>query len=550
MCFKHTFGDFIASALILNFSLGLATNSMLRQTPGLCYPLELQKRRTMKSKSLFEEYKVKMREFSHLGSIAAVLSWDQQTMAPAESHNFRGKQMAALSKHLHRMATTPENGKLLQELYDFGPEAYDAYQWRSIEETKRSFEESTRIPEELVARCAELGVVGHGTWQEARKKNEYSIFEPVLREWIELRKKISNALYPDKHPYDVCLDCFERGLDRKTVDSIFNPLQRGLIKLQNAIWSSSKRIPDTPAGPYEIELQKKMNRHIASWLGFSFEKGRLDESSHPFSVGLHQTDVRMTTRYEPANFISSLLCLVHETGHSLYEQGLPLGEYEDLPVSGALGLVVHESQSLLFERRVGQSSGFWKALRPSLIEAFPFLEPYCEADLYEIANRVEHCPIRINADEVTYPMHIILRYELERDLFDGTLDVSELPEAWNQRSKHLLGIDPESDAMGVLQDAHWSDGSFGYFPVYTLGAMYGSQLFDTARSQVPTLDDEMGEGQYDSLLTWLRERVHQKGRLLEAFDLLKEITGKELDPQIYLDYLWKKYSEIYNLDRS
>lgn len=503
----------------------------------------------MSLKSRFEEYRTKSAELSHLGTILSVLQWDQQTMAPPGGHPFRGKQMAALSRHLHRLATSKEVGALVGELHDAGPDAFQPYQWRSIEESKRGYDENTRVSEDLVARAAELSSIGQSAWEEAKKKADYEIFRPHLAEWIELRKTIARAIYPDRHPYDFYLDSFERGLSRERVDSIFGPLRSGLKELRAAIGSSSKVIRPFPEGVYPAEVQKKLSEEVAGRLGFSFTHGRLDESAHPFSVGIAPTDVRMTTRYEGGNFYSSMLSTVHEVGHSLYEQGLPGGDWEGLPVSGALGLVAHEGQSLLWERRVGQSEAFWAVFQPRLAELFPAIDGFSARELYEAANKVQPCKIRIDADELTYVMHILLRYELERDLFDDRVRVAELPEAWNERSRELLNIEPASDAEGVLQDSHWADGAFGYFPVYTLGAMYGSQLFDAARGQVESLNHDLTRGEYGSLLGWLREKVHGKGRLLDAFSLLEETTGKALEPGIYLDYLWEKYSAIYDLTR-
>lgn len=503
----------------------------------------------MKNDQKFQEYHSKITEMSHLSSIASVLAWDQQVMAPAGSHRFRGKQLSSLSRHLHRLAVSKEFGKLIDELHARGPESFDDFQWRSLEESRIGYQESTKLSEDLVARCAELGVIGQETWYEAKTSDNFKLYQPILEEWIEIKKKIASLLYPNKSPFDVCLDSFERGLNQKIVDSIFEPTKKGLLELQEAIWKSPKKIRSISSGPYPIESQKKLNEYVADWLGFSFEHGRLDESAHPFSISFHRSDVRMTTRYEKSSFVSALLSSVHETGHSLYEQGLPGGEYESLPAASALGLVVHESQSLLFERRVGQSLHFWNHLRPELIKLFPFLDTYSAQELYEYSNQVAPCQIRIDADEVTYVMHIILRYELEKKLFDGELKVSELPDAWNEASKDLLFLTPESDSKGVLQDSHWSDGAFGYFPVYTLGAMYGSQLFDAARSQLSDLDSEMNAGIYSSLLGWLRTNIHQRGRVSLAFELLQEVSGSGLDPQIYLDYLWGKYASIYNIQR-
>jgi carboxypeptidase Taq len=502
----------------------------------------------MKKQKAYEDYCQKNRHLSTLGSIVSVLAWDQQVMLPKEGQGHRAKQIQTFSGLLHEMSTDKELGQLIHQLYDSGPDCYSAYEWRNIEQSYRGYEESVRIPAKLVEQSAALMCTGHTTWEESRENNDFESFAPVLEEWIELKKKMADCLYPDKEPYDVLLDGFERGLTQDWIDSIFSELQVGLLKLETGIENSKEPIPPFPSGNYSEESQKKLNCIVAKQLGFNLGGGRIDESAHPFSIGVHPSDVRVTTRYETDSFFTSLSSLCHECGHGMYEQGLMTGEYEDLPVAATLGIMVHESQSLLWERMVCQGKPFWKKFHSLAQEIFPEkLQNLNHDDFYRRVNRSGPCPIRINADEVTYPMHIILRYQLERDLFRGSLKVKDLPCAWNELSKKLLHINPENNSQGVLQDSHWAGGAFAYFPVYTLGAMMGFQLYQKADQEIPDLNEKLGTGEFTILRNWLKERIHQQGTLLEARPLLKKVTGKDLDCQAYLSYLNQKYSELYKL---
>lgn len=502
----------------------------------------------MDQKQLYEKFQKESLYRHNLGSVLGHLGWDQQVMLPAGAHPQRQEQMVALSTMVHKLGVCREWGELVHQLYDIGEDKFDEYEWKNISESKRSIDESTKIPQELIEESARLAAQGHALWVEAKKKNDFSLFSGTLEKHLILRKKVAEILYPDKHPYDVCLDGFERGMNREYIDGVFAELKAGLVKLLDRIEKSPKDVKPFPDGPYPVGLQRELNREISERIGFDFECGRIDESAHPFSGGGHFTDVRITTRYEDGCFFNSLSSTVHETGHGMYEQGRMRGMHQDMPVSASLGLVVHESQALLWERMVSQGQPFWKHFGPEIVSTFPEkLSDFDPMDLYRACNRVVFQYIRINADEVTYPLHIILRYELEKELFEGSLKVEELPEAWNAKSHELLGFIPSTDSIGVLQDAHWSDGGFGYFPVYTLGAMYGAQLFHHAMRVIPGLESHCSNGDFSLLKKYLNENIHQKGRLYEARELLKKVTGEDLCAKKYLDYLDRKYSEIYGI---
>ncbi len=502
----------------------------------------------MKNEKNYEDYCQRIRHLSTLGSIVSVLAWDQQVMLPKKGQEHRAKQIQSFSGLLHEMSTDKDLGKIITELYDSGPDSYSNAEWRNIEQSHRGYLESTRIPTKLVEESAALMCTGHTAWEEARAKDDFEGFAPVLQQWIDLKKRMAECLYPDKETYDVLLDGFERGLTQDWVDSVFDELQKGLLDLETRIESSQEDVPPFPSGPYSEEKQKEINRAVADQLGFDLERGRIDESAHPFSIGVHPGDVRVTTRYEKESFFTALSSLVHECGHGMYEQGLRTDDQQDLPVASTLGIMVHESQSLLWERMVCQGPSFWKHFYRLVQDKFPeLLKDLSPSEFYRRVNRSTPCPIRINADEVTYPMHIILRYQLERDLFSGDLKIQDLPDAWNELSRKLVHINPKSNSEGVLQDSHWAGGAFGYFPVYTLGAMMGAQFYQQARQELPGLEDNFSTGNFSQLKRWLNERIHQKGSLLEARPLLEEVTGKDLDCQAYLSYLNAKYTEIYKL---
>lgn len=496
---------------------------------------------------LYEQYVKQSREMATLGSIMAHLGWDQQVMLPSMGHNHRQTQMVCLSALLHQKGTQATWGSLIKNLIDKGEDSYNPHQWRNLTQSLRSYEEATKIPEDLVTQMAKLSSEGHSLWLESKQKNHFPTFAPILRKFIELRRKIADILYPHKHPYDVCIDGFERNFNRQKIDSIFDELKGGLVPLVKELHSRGQAPSSFPEKDYCVDRQRSLNRLVSMQLGLDYSRARIDESAHPFSGGGHSTDVRITTRYESRSFFSSLSSTVHETGHGMYEQGLP-GQYWGLPVGESLGFVVHESQSLLMERMVCQGTAFWNFFGAHIRNTFPeILGDLSDTEMYRRSNRVDFGLIRIDADELTYPLHIILRYEIEKAIFDDQIRLDELPEAWNAKCHELLGFIPPTDALGILQDVHWSDGSFGYFPMYTLGAMYGAQFYQTCLEDNPDLENHISSGNFEPLKKWLNINIHEMGQLLDADDLLLKVTGKNLDCKAYLDYLGSKYREIYQI---
>jgi len=498
----------------------------------------------------------RLQEITHLEGISALLSWDMEVIMPHGSGDARGKQMSALAGVLHEKKTSAELGRLITALADqiSASSELNDYERANVRDAKRDYDQEVLVPKELAQKVAELENRGHSVWAEARKQSDFASFAPVLREWVDLRKKICALVEPTKPAYDVCIDRFERGMTAQRFDEIFSEVKAGLVPLIADIARAQAEKPELNfdrsflhSEAFSTVTQDQLGTRISKDLGFSTECGRLDVSTHPFTGGPHPTDVRITTRYSP-NLLEGLMGTIHETGHALYEQGRN-AEHIDLPVGRALGMGIHESQSLFYERMVGQSRHFWKYAWPVACEFFPQLaKEHSVEEMYRALNVVTPSLIRVDADEVTYSLHVILRFEIERDLFNGNLAIEDLPKVWNEKMKSYLGVVPPSDKEGVLQDVHWSAGLYGYFPSYSLGAMYACQFYNKAKEEIPELEEQLAQGQFEPIKAWLGKKIHQKGSLLPSGDeLCQAVTGEPLNPAHFLRYLRSKYSEIYQL---
>ncbi|KAK9833280.1 hypothetical protein WJX81_002396 [Elliptochloris bilobata] len=469
-------------------------------------------------------------------------------MMPKNAADARALQKATLAGVVYDKATDPEVGTLLDQLADdqeLGP--FDA---AVVRETRRAYERTTKTPKRIAKRRAELESEGYQAWMVAREAKDFAKFAPVLEEWVALTREACSLIDPSRPAYDVALDEFEKGFTSARLDEVFSQLRDGLVPLLRDIRERGTP-PDAGvlAGRFDTRVQAALCEKIAVELGFNLDCGRLDVSVHPFTGGAHVTDVRMTTRFKEDDLTEGLTGAIHETGHALYEQGRNL-EYDGLPVNEALSMGVHESQSLLWERMVALGRPFSRYLAPKLAASFPQLSAQLSPDtLYGALNVVKtRSMIRVEADEVTYPLHIILRYELERGLVDGSVAVVDLPRLWNQKMTDYLGCTPADDGEGVLQDVHWSAGAMGYFPTYSLGAMYACQIYKAAAKDLPTLDDDIAAGKFSPLKAWLNVKIHKAGSLHQNGDeLMIAATGAPLDPEIFLGYLREKYTELYKL---
>ncbi len=470
----------------------------------------------------------------------AILSWDAQTMMPKGGSEARGEQVATLSAMAHEIATADDLSDLLDEA-EAGASSLDAWQAANLKKMRLAQRRASAIDPALVSSMAKATNRAEMIWREARANADFSMLQSDLDEVIDLTRDKAECLAStfELEPYDALLDTFELGLRRATIDPLFQRLAEGLPDLLERVLAAQVK-PLPIVGPFPAAQQKALGKKLMAALGFDFEHGRLDESQHPFCGGLPD-DVRITTRYDEAEVTSALMGVLHETGHALYEAGLPKG-WRSQPVGSSLGMVVHESQSLLIEMQVCRSRGFLGFLSPHLTETFGPRAAFDADNLYRDAIWVERGFIRVDADEVTYPLHIILRYRLEQALLSGDLALKDMPGAWNDGMQELLGIAPPDDAKGCLQDIHWPGGAIGYFPCYTLGAIAAGQLFEAISKTTPSLDESIARGDFSELISWLRSSIHEKGSKTDMQSLLSDATGQQLTLDPYLAHLERRYA--------
>ncbi len=502
----------------------------------------------MKHRNTYEQLKSEMSRLASIRRVASLSHWDTQVMLPQHAAAERSKQSSAMAQLMHREFTKPEIGNWLFELIEAPEATFSQREWFNIKKLHRGFEHSIKLGEDIVRRRASLSSRGYSAWQKAKAENTFAQYSEVLKEWMDLIPEISAKLYPELSPYNARLEVYEEGLRLEQVEPQFQSLKLGLKRLLDMTLPKMDLVKPLPKNYYPVDQQIRVGHFLATALGFDLKRGRIDTSSHPFSMGIHPNDVRLTTRYSTDEIFYGIKSLVHECGHGMYEQGIPYELDPDMPSASTRGMVIHESQSLFWERMIYKSASFWEWFFPILQSHFSKelfgISPY---EYYRSSNRV--CPgfIRIDADELTYPLHILLRFELETELFSGKIKVTDLPEAWNAKSQELLGFTPPSLSLSVLQDVHWADGSFGYFPTYTLGAMVANQFFNKLRTTHPEVNDWIRSGQFQPILNWLRQNVHQEGALLEAPELIQKVCHENLSASHYLTYLEKKYLPMYGL---
>jgi carboxypeptidase Taq len=475
---------------------------------------------------------------SKYGSALGVLNWDQEVNLPKKAHQFRGEINALLSADLHRRFTSDEFVKLVKKLHE--PASFNKLTEDEkiiVRETWRDVEKSLKIPTEMVEEMARLSTEAFAAWADAREKSDFKLYQPYLEKIVAMNQKQADLLGYKESPYDALLDDFEPGLTASTIESVFTPLAIELAQIVKL--SKDKPSASLPKAKYPIDIQVKMNYELAADLGYDLEAGRIDVSPHPFTTGFHPTDVRITTRYSEDDFYYAAGCTIHETGHALYEQGLPAKEF-GTPLGEAVSLGIHESQSRMWENFVGRSPEFIHYLNGLVQKYFPKNPKIEDIAIYKYLNRVKPSLIRVEADETTYNLHIVLRFEIEKGLIEGTIKVADLPEVWNAKMKQYLGVDVPDDAQGVLQDVHWSHGTIGYFPTYTLGNIYAAQLYNKAKSEIPSLEAGFSKGEFTPLLKWLRKNIHQEGSRYYPEDLIKKVTGEELNSKYLIDYLKAK----------
>ena len=495
-----------------------------------------------------KELRTILAEVADLHQAAALLGWDQQTYMPVGAAEGRGFQLSTLQTLVHTKFTAPHVGELLADLeQQAGQWEADSNEARLVRVTRREYEKRTRVTSEWVSEFTQATTNAHHVWAAARAENDFGKFQPHAERIFELRRQYAHFFAPFDHVYDPLLDDFEPGLKTAEVQAIFEALRPQQVQIVQAIASKPQVDASFLHLNYDEQKQWDFGVRVISQFGYDWQHGRQDRSPHPFTQSIGLQDVRITTRLIANYLNAALFGTMHEAGHALYEMGIDPALARSPLASGA-SLALHESQSRLWENLVGRSLPFWEHFYPALQESFPTqLKDVSLERFYKGINRVQPSYIRVEADEATYNLHIMLRLELEIALVEGTLQVKDLPEAWNARMQEYLGAAPPNDAEGVLQDIHWSSGLIGYFPTYALGNLISVQIWERINQDVPDLPDQIRRGDFAALLSWLREKLHFHGAKFEPQELVERLTGSRIDPAPYIRYLKAKYGAIYGL---
>jgi carboxypeptidase Taq len=502
----------------------------------------------MTPQEAYEELAQREKETAYLSSTTALLHWDQRTQIPPKGHAHRINQLTFLAKLIHNRRTDPRIGELLAVLessaFTTDPQAVEAV---NIREWKRLYERMTKIPEKLAVELARAAAEGEAAWERARPANDWKAFKPYLERLIELKRQQADAYGYDGERYDALLDDYEQGATTSTLEPVLKSLQQFLVNLLARIQDSAKKPdPTLKIRSFPVAEQERFARAVAERLGFDFSAGRLDVSAHPFTTGIGPGDVRITTRYQDHYFNAAFFGVIHEAGHAMYHQGLPV-DYWGQPLCRPISLGINESQSRLWENMVARSRAFWRHFYPQAQQRFTSLRDVAMEDFLLSVNEVAPNLIRVEADEVTYNLHILLRFELEVALMRDDLRVDDLPGTWNEKMVAYLGLTPPDYAQGVMQDVHWSGGSIGYFPTYTLGNLYGAQFFAKAHADLGDLEAQFERGEFSPLLGWLREKIHSQGSRYLPRDLLRVVTDEDLEPRYLIEYLERKYGDLYGI---
>jgi carboxypeptidase Taq len=493
----------------------------------------------MNANAAYAELKERLAEIADLDGAASLLGWDQQVKMPPGGAGVRAEQLATLGRLSHEALTSDEIGRLLDTLGSFAEEQpYDSDEASLIRIVRRDWDKARRVPAELRAEIARAGSLAMPVWVKARQESDYKQFIPALRTNLDLRRRYIECFDDYDEPYDVLLDDFEPGMKTAEVRAVFERLKQQQVPLVDGARSEGERPVREPSFP--VDRQQRFELKVIERFGFDPSEWRLDTAVHPFATSISINDIRLTTRYADDN-LDGLFSTMHECGHGLYEHGVDRA-LERTPLASGASLALHESQSRMWENLVGRSLPFWRHFYPDLRATYPeSLDAIELEDWYRDVNWVEPSLIRVEADELTYNLHVILRFELEQELLAETVSLDELPEVWNQRMEEYLGVRPPNDALGVLQDMHWAVGAIGYFSTYALGNVVSGQLWEKLNADLPDLPAQIEQGEFGALAEWLRERLWRHGRKFMPRELVERITGGGLDPEPYLRYLNEKY---------
>lgn len=503
----------------------------------------------MIKEELFEKLKEDLEEMAHLKAAIAVLAWDQEVFMPPKGIEMRAKTISNLVIILHEKFVSKDFESLLLKVKKLADnKKLNDNENCIIREIWREFEREKKMPSDFVKELAIVSTMAKNVWAEARKKADFKIFLPYLKKLVELKRKEAKLVGFKNNPYDALLETYEPNITTEEISVVFDDLKKFLIPFLKKIKKSKIKInPNILKGSYPTEKQINFNKFIAKKIGFDFEAGRLDISAHPFTTNFNTQDVRITTRFKDYDILDSFSSTIHEAGHAMYEQGI-LTENFGTPLGESVSTGIHESQSKIWENIVGKGRPFWKFFYPIIQKNFP--KPFSKIKFngfYRTLNCVKPSFIRIESDEITYNLHIIMRFEIEKELIDGSIKVEDLPKIWNNKVKEYFGIKVPNNAQGVLQDIHWSEGYFGYFPTYALGNLYSAQFYNAARRDIKNLEENFSKGQFSQFREWLKANIHIHGKMYSAKELLERITGEKLNSRYFIDYIKNKYSEIYNI---
>jgi len=497
----------------------------------------------------FDQFVARMGEIADMRAAAALLRWDQNTYMPPGGSEARALQLATLSRTAHDWFICDEIGELIEDLEGRASDAdYDSFEASFLRVARREYDRQRKLPSELVAELSKATSLGQLAWQKARAASDFAQFQPHLAKILDLSCQKAEALGFQDRIYDALLDEFEPQMKTAQVERLFGELKAGLVPLVQAVAGRNDAVDDSIfSQEFDVDKQWDFGLEVINRLGFDFQHGRQDLSAHPFTTSFSPSDVRLTTRLASNKFKMALFASIHESGHGMYDQGFDRA-FDRTILSDAASLGVHESQSRMWENVVGRSRGFWTFWLPRLKVVFPRqLEGIGVEAFYQAVNRVEPSLIRIEADEVTYNLHIMLRFEIENLMLEGKVPVSDLPELWNTKMQEYLGIVPPDDALGILQDVHWSMGYIGYFPTYTLGNLLAAQFYNRAISEQPDIPAQIEQGQFAPLFDWMRAKIHKPAAKYTPAELVERVTGGPIRTGPFLDYIREKYTEIYCL---
>ncbi|MCY8933375.1 carboxypeptidase M32 [Bacillus atrophaeus] len=486
-----------------------------------------------------------LKKISHYEEAVVLMHWDLRTGAPKNGAEDRAESIGQLSADIFNMKTSKRMKELLDALYEKFEELPEDTK-KAAEWAKKDYEENSKIPEKEYKEYVVLSSKAETVWEDAKEQSDFSLFAPYLKQLIEYNKRFITYWGYEGHPYNTLLDLFEPGVTVDVLDELFSELKKAIIPLVKKVSASTNK-PDTSFihQSFSKKKQKDLSLYFLKELGYDFNGGRLDETVHPFATTINRGDVRVTTRFDENDFRTAIFGTIHECGHAIYEQNIDEA-LSGTNLSDGASMGIHESQSLFYENFIGRNENFWKTYYPKMQEASP--EQFRHVALEEFVRAVNESKpslIRVQADELTYPLHIIIRYEIEKAIFSNEVSVEELPALWNQKYEEYLGITPPNDAQGILQDVHWACGDFGYFPSYALGYMYAAQLKNKMLEDLPEFDTLVEKGEFQQIKEWLTEKVHVHGRRKKPLEIIKEATGEELNVRYLIEYLKNKYSNLY-----